>query len=101
MGSISRKIQKSKNESTIRRIKTAGQAYQEGLAEGFKKGHMAGYQTGSEAVQTLVDEALVVLFTKIATLDQIPDIGKKRFRKILDHFDIASKEELVDKLKGS
>lgn len=99
MGSLSRKLQKTvemSGRAEGKRVKTA----QEAFAEGYKKGHEEGFRNGGEAVQTIVDEALFILFTKIATLDQVSDIGPKRYRKILDHFNIESKEDLYKTLKG-
>jgi flagellar biosynthesis/type III secretory pathway protein FliH len=100
MGSLSRKIQKSQNESTVRRIKTAHEAYQEGMAAGYKKGHKEGYVSGATTLTDGLDEALYTMFDRISTLEQVNDIGPKRYQKILNHLNIASKEQLLEGLKG-
>lgn len=87
MGSLSRKIQKSQNESTVRRIKSAREAYQE------------GWLAGLTAAKDGIDEALFILFTRIASMDQVKDIGPKRYQALLHHFNYKNKEELLEGIK--
>lgn len=85
MGQI-RTIKRAMNTKGAQRIKTVEEAYKEGLAKGY---HLA-----IRDLRKGIDEAVSIFLERLSTVDQIPDIGPKRYQNILNHFGYLDKEEL-------
>jgi flagellar biosynthesis/type III secretory pathway protein FliH len=83
MGSLTKKLKKA----PAKRLKTMAEAYAEGYEAGKKDSYRKGRIDGAADTINLFCDAL-------ETLQTVPDIGPKRYRKILNHLGYLDQMEL-------
>lgn len=93
MGQL-RAMKKQTNSNTARRIETIKEAYTEGLRDGLKKGLQVGAEKTTEkgfvaGWKKACDHFLEVL----EHLDEVNDIGPKRYQAIIERFGYKEKAD--------
>lgn len=95
MGQL-RAMKRQGNTNTAKRIKTLEEAYAEGLKEGIAKGMQIGREKAAEAgVITGWTKACDHFLDVLYHLDQVDDIGPKRYQKIIERFGYKEKADFA------
>ena len=84
MGSMTKKLKKA----PTKRLKNMAEVYAEAFEAGKKEGYRKGRVDGATDTINLFCDAL-------QTLQQVPDIGPKRYKKILKHLGYLDQMELT------
>lgn len=93
--SLKRQIQKNSIQLHGKAIKTAHRSYAEGLEVGLKEGRLQGLRETYDEIQKVrseVHRAMDLFFNKLQSLREVPDIGEKRFKAILEYFGYDAEE---------
>ena len=104
---LKKQIQKNSMLLHNKAVKTAHKSYAEGVAVGFQQGMEEGFEKGmtyakGEAITRIKDmgtevkQALDMFYDRIKSLREVPDIGEKRFKAIVEYLGYTL-EELSEK----
>jgi flagellar biosynthesis/type III secretory pathway protein FliH len=97
--SLKKQIQKNSIQLHGKAIKTANRSYAEGVQAGFREGYAKGVEETIGEIQTAkkqaiehvrkveadVKRAMDMFYERVSSLREVPDIGEKRFKAIIEY----------------